>query len=265
MDINKLKQIAYNMRKNILKMGYNCGPMGAHIGGSMSAVEILAVLYTEIMKHEGEDRDRFIMSKAHSAMALYAALHQIGKLTEDDIDGAMKKGSFLFKHPCMNIAKGIEFSGGSLGQGLSLGVGTALALKAKGNKNSKVYVMVGDGECNEGSIWEAAASASHYKLDNLTVIIDQNGLQNDGETNKILNFSDMEHRWKSFGFCTQVIDGHDVEHIETALMEQSELPKALIAKTIKGKGVSFAEHNVDWHASYLTKKLYDCAMEELEI
>lgn len=265
METNKMKEIAYHMRKDILKMGYNCGAMGAHIGGSMSAVEIMAVLYTEIMKHQGEGRDRFIMSKAHSVMALYAALHQIGRLTDDDIENAMKKGSFLFKHPCMNVDKGIEFSGGSLGQGLSLGVGTALALKMKNNKASRVYVMIGDGECDEGAIWEAALCASHYHLENLTVLIDQNGLQNDGTTKEILNLADMEQRWKAFGFYAQTIDGHDVGQIENALQITSDKPKVIVAKTVKGKGVSFAENVVDWHAAYLTKELYDRATEELTI
>lgn len=262
MDEKGIKQYACNMRKDILKMGFNCGTMGAHIGGSMSIVEVLAVLFSEHINHEGENRDRFIMSKAHSVMALYAALHQTGMITDEEIDNAMKSGSFLYKHPRMNVEKGIEFSGGSLGQGLSLGVGTALALKMKKNK-AKVYVVVGDGECDEGAIWEAAACASHYKLDNLTVIVDRNGLQNDGPTTEILNFDNMEQRWNAFGFHTQCIDGHDFEQIRSALELQSTLPKAIIAKTIKGKGISFAENVVDWHAAYLTEQLFVQAMEEL--
>lgn len=256
--------VSKEMRKDILRMAYNCGTGGAHIGGSMSVVEILSVLYTEVMCHKGDIRDRFIMSKAHAVIALYAALHQVGKLTDCDIENAMKPGSILFKHPCMNVKKGIEFSGGSLGHGLSLGVGTALALKMKKNSESRVYVMLGDGECDEGAIWEAAACASHYKLDNLTVIIDQNGLQNDGTTKEILDFSDMPQRWKAFGFYVQKIDGHNVEQIRKAFEKKSNQPKAIVAKTIKGKGVSFAENVVDWHAAYLTKELFDRAIEELE-
>lgn len=263
MRVKELNQIAKDMRKDILQMGYNCGTMGAHIGGSMSVVEIMAVLYSDIMRHDGEERDRFIMSKAHSVMALYAALHQIGKITDEEILAGMKQGSFLYKHPRMNLTKGIEFSGGSLGQGLSLGVGTAMALKRKGNDTSKVYVVVGDGECNEGAIWEAASSASHYCLDNLIVIVDLNGLQNDGTTEDVLNFSDMQKKWEAFGFEAQMVDGHDVAQLKDALSVVSKKPRVIIAKTVKGKGVSFAENVVDWHAAYLTKELYEQAMEEL--
>ena len=260
----ELKAIALDMRRDILQMSFNCGSMGAHLGGSMSAVEILAVLFADIMKHQGELRDRFVMSKAHSVMALYAALKQIGKLTQEEINQGMKKGSILYKHPCMNIEKGIEFSGGSLGQGLSLGVGTALALQKKQNCESNVYVLIGDGECDEGAIWEAAASASHYKLNNLTVVIDQNGLQNDGTTDEIMNFSNMKQRWEAFGFAALPVDGHNVIELEQAFRTVVDKPKAIIAKTIKGKGVSFAENVVDWHASYLTEELYKIALEDLE-
>ena len=253
-----------DMRKDILKMSLNCGKMGAHLGGSLSCVDILAVLFTEKMHHEGENRDRFIMSKAHSAMALYAALKQVGKIKEDDIQEAMKKGSFLFKHPKINIPKGIEFSGGSLGQGLSLGVGTALAIKIKGIA-ARTYVLVGDGECDEGSVWEAAMSASHYNLNNLVVIVDRNGLQNDGTTDDIMNLQNMQMKWNAFGFDTYCINGHDIEQIRDALSKESLChPIAIIANTIKGKGVSFAENVVEWHASFLTQDLYEKAMEEVE-
>lgn len=246
-----------------MHMAHNCGTMGAHLGGSMSAVDILAVLYTQIMENEGDLRDRFIMSKAHSVMAQYAALHQINKITDEEISKAMMPGSFLYKHPCMNVDKGIEFSGGSLGQGLSLGAGTAWALKKSGNCKSRVFVLVGDGECNEGSIWEAAAMIAQYHLNNLTVIIDCNKLQNDGKTEEVLNFNNMAERWSAFGFETCEIDGHNHEEIREALSKQGDRPRAVIAHTVKGKGVSFAENVVEWHASYLTDALYEKAMGEL--
>lgn len=265
----KLTKAAKEMRVDILKMSLRCGAMGAHMGGSLSAVDILAVLYLEFMRpgQNGRDfdqRDRFIMSKAHSVMAQYAALKQAGLITQDEIDHAMVHNDLLFKHPKMNLQKGIEFSGGSLGQGLPLGVGTAIALKRKGYDQSRVYVMVGDGECDEGSIWEAAALAGHRKLSNLTVIVDQNCLQNDGKTQEIIDKSRMARRWEAFGFEVVPADGHDVESIYEALSHKSQKPIAVIAKTTKGKGVSFAENVVDWHAAYLTQELYDQAMAEQE-
>lgn len=259
-----IKKVASRMRKDILNMAHNCGTMGAHLGGSMSAVDVLAVLYTQIMENDGDLRDRFIMSKAHSVMAQYAALHQVNKITDEEISKAMMPGSFLYKHPCMNIDKGIEFSGGSLGQGLSLGAGTAWALKKSGNCKSRVFVLVGDGECNEGAIWEAAAAIAQYNLNNLTVIVDCNKLQNDGMTEEILNFNNMAERWTSFGFETCEIDGHNHAEIFKALSKQGDKPRAIIAHTVKGKGVSFAENVVDWHASYLTDALYEKAVGELE-
>lgn len=265
----KLTKAAKEMRVDILKMSLRCGAMGAHMGGSLSAVDILAVLYLEFMRpgQNGRDfdqRDRFIMSKAHSVMAQYAALKQAGLITQDEIDHAMVHNDLLFKHPKMNLQKGIEFSGGSLGQGLPLGVGTAIALKRKGYDQSRVYVMVGDGECDEGSIWEAAALAGHRKLSNLTVIVDQNCLQNDGKTQEIIDKSLLAGRWEAFGFEVVPADGHDVESIYEALSHKSQKPIAVIAKTTKGKGVSFAENVVDWHAAYLTQELYDQAMAEQE-
>ena len=256
------------MREDILNMSLRCGTMGAHLGGSMSAVEIMAVLYLEFMNNSTENsnkdtRDRFIMSKAHSSMVLYAALHQIGMLTDEEIANAMINNDILFKHPKMNVPKGIEFSGGSLGQGLSLGVGTALALKLKGLAEPKVYVMLGDGECDEGSVYEAAVSAAHYQLDNLVVIVDCNKLQNDGTTHQIMDKNNIAERWKVFGYSVIEVDGHDIEQLYDAFSKKVKGPVAIIANTVKGKGVSFAENIIDWHAGYLTKELYDKAMLEL--
>lgn len=265
---DELELIAQNMRRDVFQMALNSGTKGAHIGGSMSCMEILTVLYGDIMSYrpsepEWEERDRFIMSKAHSAIGLYAALKYAGFLSEEDIEGALHGDSFLYKHPRYDLKHGFEFSGGSLGQGLALGAGTALALQRKKNQKAKIYVLLGDGECDEGSVWEAAASVIHFGLKQVVTIIDRNGLQNDGTTEQVMSLGNMAQRWKSIGFDVIEADGHDVLDIRNALMAQTKNPKAVIAHTVKGKGVSFAENAVDWHISYFTKKMYDQAMEEL--
>ena len=264
-----IKATVTDMRKDIVRMTYNAGFRGAHLGGSLSCVEILAVLYCELMRYDTanplwEYRDRFILSKAHGAMCLYTALKQVGFLTQMDIDEALSDGSFLCEHPCMNRKMGIEMSGGSLGQGLSFGVGTAIALKKRHINTSKVYVLVGDGECNEGQIWEAAATASHYCLDNLVVIVDENGLQFDGTTKKVQSGYKLEDRWRGIGFSTHIVNGHDIDALHNVLKAVDIKPKAVIAKTVKGKGVTFAENNVEWHSKFLTKESYEKALGELE-
>lgn len=264
----ELENIAKNLRKDVFKMALHSGTKGAHIGGSMSIIELLTVLYADVMKYDDknpfwDERDRFILSKSHSAIGLYAALKYAGFLSEEDIEGAMKGESFLYKHPKLNIECGLEFSGGSLGQGLALGVGTALALKNRGNTISNIYVILGDGECDEGSIWEAAASIVHFDLRQVVTIIDTNGLQNDGKTKQIMNIGEMAERWKSIGFEVLEIDGHNIEEIRKAFLIKTKKPKAIVAHTIKGKGVSFAENIVDWHIAYFTEEMYEQAMKEL--
>lgn len=266
---SELEYIAKCIRKDILKIALNSGTKGAHIGGSMSAADILAVLYGEILKYDESNpdwdgRDRFIMSKAHSAIGLYGALHYAGFLSDEEIDGAMQGESFLFKHPKLDLNRGLEFSGGSLGQGLALGVGSLLSMRQRGNLTSQVYVMIGDGECDEGSVWEAALSASHFELNQLTAIIDVNGLQNDGTTKEVMNKGNLVNRWRSVGFETIEVNGHDVEDIRRALLTKTSKPKAIIANTRKGKGVSFTENKVEWHIGYFTQEMYTQAMEELE-
>ncbi|MGX8796247.1 transketolase [Fusibacter sp. JL298sf-3] len=264
-----LEQMAKRIRKSIMKMALNSGTKGAHMGGSLSAADILAVLYGDVMRYDAqnptwEGRDRFIMSKAHSAIGLYAALHEAGFLSADEIDGAMQGASPFFKHPKFNVEKGLEFSGGSLGQGLSLGVGSLLGMQAKGNTTSKVYVMLGDGECDEGSVWEAAVSAAHFGLNRLTAIIDVNGLQNDGTTEQVMGKAHMARRWESVGFETFEVDGHDVLAVREALAVPTTAPKALIAHTRKGKGLSLTENKVEWHIGYFTEEMYRIGMAEIE-
>ena len=263
----ELENLSKKIRKDILIMGYHSGTKGAHIGGGMSIVEILAVLYGEIMKYDinnpNDDlRDRFILSKAHSGIGLYAALHQVGLISDKEFENAFIPGSPFYKHPRMDIKHGIEFTGGSLGQGLSLAVGSALALRLKNNP-AKIYVILGDGECDEGSIWEACNSIVHFNLNNVVTIVDRNNLQNDGPTEKIMKLSDIGKRFESMGFFVIDVNGHDVTELEKAFGQETDKPKVIIAHTIKGKGVSFAENNVDWHIGYLTKELYEKAMREL--
>lgn len=264
----KLEAMARRIRLNIAKMTWQSGIKGAHLGGSMSVTDILAVLYGEILHYDvknplAPERDRLILSKAHAAVALYAALFEAGFLTQEEIDGAMQGDSFFFEHPKKSPEHGIEFSGGSLGQGLSLGMGTALGLKKKGNTESKVYVILGDGECDEGQVWEAAAAVTHFGLDSVTVIIDDNGLQFDGRKEDILKPGDIAARWASLGYDVQTVNGHDVEELREAFLRQADKPKVIIAKTVKGKGVSFAENDVTWHTGRLTDELYQEAIREL--
>lgn len=265
-----MKKINVNlMRKDIIKMGYASGSTGAHFGGGLSLVEIMAVLYGKIMNFNKENptdekRDRLILSKGHGIMAQYAALKQLGLLSANDLLTFKNNNSFLPAHPSMNPKLGIEFSSGSLGQGLSLGVGTAIALRQKGNINSRVFVILGDGECDEGTIWEAAMSAAHYKLNNLIAIIDRNHLQYDGNTEDIMPLNDLEFKWKAFGWKTIKCDGHNQEELIQTLSSQYEQPLVIIANTIKGKGISFMENKPQWHNGVLTKSMYEIALTELE-
>lgn len=266
---DKCQVAAIQMRKDSLRMSLAAGSSGAHYGGGLSMIEILDVLYLAIMKinikNPHDDlRDRFILSKGHGVLAYYAALKQVGFVTEFDLDTFKTNNTFLYAHPSMNISKGIEFSSGSLGQGLSLGVGSCLALQRKGNNTSKVYVLLGDGECDEGSVWEAAASASHYNTKQLVAIIDKNMLQYDGKTKDVLSMEKLEDKWKSFGWETVVVDGHDITQIYDALRKEYNKPLAIVANTVKGKGISFMENNPKWHHSILSSKQYEDAMKELE-
>lgn len=264
----ELEAIAKQIRVDIATMTYKSGIKGAHLGGSMSLAEVLAVLYGSVLRYdvnnpEWNERDRLIISKAHAAVGLYAALKYVGFISNEEMEQAMHGDSMFYEHPKKSIKHGIEFSGGSLGQGLSLGMGLALALKKKGNNASNVFVIVGDGECDEGQIWEAASAIVHFGLNNLTVIVDANGLQYDGANSEIMRLGDFGSRWSSIGYETVEIDGHDVLALQEELLKPHECPKAIIAKTVKGKGVSFAENVVGWHTGRLTEELYRQALEEL--
>ena len=263
----ELEALARRIRLDVAKMTHQSGLKGAHLGGSMSVADILAVLYGNILKYDpanpdDPERDRLIISKVHAAVALYAALHEVGFLSDADIDHALQGNSPFFEHPKKSPEHGIEFSGGSLGQGLSLGMGTALGLKKKG-VSARVFVILGDGECDEGQVWEAAAAVTHFGLSNVTVIVDDNGLQFDGRKEDILKPGDPAARWASLGYDVRTVDGHNVEELQEALLAESDKPKVIIAKTVKGKGVHFAENDVTWHTGRLTDELYQEAIRDI--
>jgi transketolase len=265
---DKIKKFSKLLIRNIIDTAFTAGAKSAHIGGALSAIDVVSVLFGSIMKYNKNDpqdpnRDRFILSKGHACLVYYSALHIVGYISKDELNTFENSGSSMLGHPVINRRLGIEFSNGSLGMGLSLGVGVSLAnLKLK--KTNKVYVVLGDGECNEGSVWESAMSASHFKLNNLTAIVDNNNLQQTGSNKDIMNLLDIKEKWKSFGWNVKEIDGHNANEIYKSLNNDSkDKPLAIIAKTIKGKGLTFAENNNSWHHTMLSKSLYDKAIEEI--
>lgn len=266
--IERCRKAAMNIRKNIIQMTYETGNIGAHLGGSLSMAEMLAALYCGVLRYdptnpEWEGRDRVILSKGHAALALYPALVEAGIISEDCLKEFKKNGSKLSGHPSLNGLPGIEYASGSLGQGLSLGVGTALALKRKRNNESRVFVFLGDGECDEGAVWEAAASAAHFMLDNVVAIVDINRIQYDGYTDDIMNMCPMEEKWKNFGWDVMEVDGHDITALLQAYNKKPKKPFVILAETIKGKGVSFMENNWRFHNARLSQQQYQQAMEEV--
>ena len=251
-DPEKLKEIARQVRVSIVKMIHRA--RSGHTGGSLSCTDILVCLYFADMQHypfraEWEGRDRFVLSKGHAAPALYAVLKHCGYLTQKDLDSLRKLNSALQGHPDSRRCPGIEASTGSLGQGLSIAHGMALALKDK-EEPPRVYVMLGDGEIQEGQVWEAAMSAAHYKTSNLCAFVDHNGLQIDGSVSDVMGVAPVADKFRAFGWNTIEIDGHDHQAILEALDEAREFtggPTVVVAHTVKGKGVSFAEGEAAWH------------------
>lgn len=267
--LEAIEAAAHRMRIDCLRMGLNTGAGGAHFGGGLSMVEIMSVLYMGVLRLNPTrptwpDRDRFILSKGHGAMAYYAALKQRGIVTDEELLTFKSNNTFLYGHPSMNPDRGIEFSSGSLGLGLALGVGTAMGLLRRGHVSSRVFVLLGDGECNEGSVWESALSAAHFQLPNLIAIVDKNGLQYDGTTDVVLSLGDQAEKWSAFGWEARTVDGHDVEALMRAFMDLPERPTVVIAETVKGKGVSFMEGNPAWHHNRLSQQQFDDIMAELE-
>ncbi|WP_303839888.1 transketolase [Selenomonas ruminantium] len=265
----KCESAAKRIRRRIIDMTYHTGKTGAHLGGSLSLVELLACLYGGCIRFKTDEpswegRDRVILSKGHAALALYPALVEAGIIDASELDTFKQDGSKLGGHPSLNGLSGIEFASGSLGQGLSLGVGTAIALKRKTNLDSRVFVFLGDGECDEGSVWEAAASASHYGLNNLVAVVDMNAIQYDGPTTEVMDMSPIENKWRDFGWNTIMVDGHSVPEILAAYAVRGEKPLVILAHTVKGKGISFMENNCKFHNAALSDEQYKLAIEELE-
>jgi transketolase len=267
-ELKRLESIARETRKWVIKMTHAAG--SGHPGGSLSATDIITVLYFHTMNHRPKepkwpDRDRFVLSKGHAAPALYAALAQAGYFDEGELMNLRKLGSMLQGHPDMKRTPGVEASTGSEGQGLSMGIGMALGARLD-RKFYRVYAMVGDGEMDCGQTWEAAMAAAHFKVDNLTVFVDANGLQLDGPTLQIMNTEPIGFKWKSFGWHVIEIDGHDIKEIIHAIEDANKIqgkPSVIIAKTIKGKGVSFMEGAVGFHGKAPDDEQYEQAMKEL--
>ena len=268
--LRQLELMAVKIRKHIIEMLYKA--KSGHPGGSLSAVEALVALYFVHMRHNPKnpsdpDRDRFILSKGHAAPALYAVLAECGYFPVKELEKLREIDSMLQGHPVCKCTPGVEASTGSLGHGLSFANGVALAGRLD-KKDYNVYVMLGDGETDEGQVWEAAAVASHYKLDNLVGMIDRNFLQIDGRTEDVLKLESVRDRWTAFGWYTIEIDGHDIQEILDALNEANShknQPTMIILNTVKGKGVSFMENNVDFHGVPPNEKEYNLAMEELQL
>lgn len=266
----ELRLFAVKGRKHIIASTHAAGT--GHPGGSLSAIDFLTYVYNEELRIDPEnpakdDRDRFVLSKGHVAPALYAVLAQKGYFPEEDLITLRKPYSHLQGHPNMNDTPGVDFSTGSLGQGISGAAGMAKAAKYM-NKDVNVYTLLGDGEIAEGIVWESAAWASHYGLDNMCIAVDVNGLQIDGETKDVLNMEPIDQKFAAFGCDVVKIDGHDFEQIESAFdkfhaNKGTGKPTVILLKTVKGKGVSFMEHVAGWHGKAPDDKQYEQAMDEL--
>lgn len=265
LDVSSLPS---KLRRRVLDLVYRTG--SPHIGSSFSCVEILVSLYFKIMNVSPIDpidvnRDRFILSKGHACPALYAVLAEVGFLSEKELEGFAINGGILEQHPVMDLKRGIEVSTGSLGHGLSIGVGMALAGKKDG-RSSRVFVLMSDGELNEGSVWEAAMFGAHHKLDNLIAVVDYNKMQALGFTNDIVGLEPLTQKWSAFGWEVKEVDGHDMDDITQTLNKvpfANDKPSIVIAHTVKGKGVSFMENDLLWHYRTPDREEYGRAFKEL--
>ncbi|MBN1503195.1 transketolase [Candidatus Woesearchaeota archaeon] len=268
-SIEELKKIASKIRVDIVKMTAAAG--SGHPGGSLSSAEIFAALYFKVLKHDPlnpkwQDRDRFVLSKGHACPGLYAALAESGYFPKNELLTLRKIGSRLQGHPDMKRLPGIEISTGSLGQGLSVASGMALGFRIDKRPN-RVYCLMGDGETQEGQIWEAALTAAHYKLDNLCGIVDVNNLQIDGCTDDVKCLKPYKEKWQAFGWAATEINGNNVKEIIDAFQKAQEIknmPYVIIAHTIKGKGVSFMENKAEWHGKAPSQEQEKAALGELE-
>ena len=268
MNIEDLKMKANEIRKDIIEEVYNA--KSGHPGGSLSIADIMAVLYFNELRIDEknprwEERDRLVLSKGHCSPALYAALAERGFFDKEDLKSFRKIESNLQGHPDLNKVPGVDMTSGSLGQGLSIANGMAIAGKMD-NKDYRVYTILGDGEIEEGQVWEAAMTANKYKLDNLCVIVDNNNLQIDGTIEEVMSSYPIDEKFKSFGFNVLTIDGNNIEEILSGFeiaKQTKNKPTCIIAKTIKGKGVSFMENKVGWHGKAPNEEEYEEAMKNL--
>ena len=268
MNTAELSCVCKQVRRDIINMTANAG--SGHPGGSLSAVELMTSVFYNHMRIDpknpkDENRDRFVLSKGHAAPCYYAVLAELGFIYRAEFENFRQLHSILQGHPDCKKVPGVDASTGSLGQGCSIAVGMALGAKIQG-KDTKVFTILGDGECQEGQIWEAFMSAAHYKLDNLTVMIDNNGLQIDGSNDEVMSLGDLSAKLKAFGFEVYEIDGHDLDAIEAALSAEvvPGKPKCILAHTVKGKGVSYMENQVGWHGKAPNAEQRDQALKELE-
>ena len=268
--VKKLEDDSKKIRQIIIESAYNCGE-SAHIGGALSMTEIINYLYSEFLKHdpknpEWNERDIFILSKGHTCLGFFSTLFYYGYFDKEKLNTFQTNGTDLIAHPIKKISLGIESSNGSLGQGLSFGMGMAIGFKKREQKR-KVVVVLGDGECNEGSVWETAASASELEVDNLIAIVDENGFRNDGPNYTYQKNSSLSDVWAAFGWnVIKVNDGNCYMDIIDAFSEASKpssKPVVLICKTVKGKGISFMEDNNEWHHNRITESIYNNIMDEI--
>lgn len=267
--VTELSIIANKVRKNALTAVYNAA--SGHPGGSLSIADVLTLLYFEVMNVDPknpkmENRDRFVLSKGHTAPALYGVLAERGFIPVEDVATFRHIDSYLQGHPDMNKVPGVDMSTGSLGQGVSVAGGMALAAKLD-NKDYRVYSILGDGELEEGQVWEQAMFAAHYKLDNFTIFIDNNGLQIDGDITKVMNPTPIDEKFKAFGWNVIMTDAHDFNKLLDAINEAKATkgkPTAVIMKSVKGKNVSFMENNPAWHGAAPKKDEYEQAIKELD-
>jgi len=269
LPVAELKEMAKKLRRHVITMIAAAG--SGHPGGSLSAADIITALYFKVMRHNPEnaqwpDRDRFILSKGHAAPILYAALDESDYFPVEELSTLRRLGSRLQGHTDRNLTPGVEMSAGSLGMGLSYGIGVALSARLD-RRDYRTYVLLGDGECDEGQIWEGALSASHFRINNLTAIVDCNRIQLSGFTQDIMNLKPLSQKWLAFGWHTIDIDGHDFSQILAAFQEAERIknkPTVIIAHTIKGKGVSFMENNVKFHGKAPTPAEAEKALKELK-
>jgi transketolase len=268
-SVDELEVMAKKLRRHIIEMIGRAG--SGHPGGSLSAADIVTCLYFNVLRHDPvnpkwPDRDRFILSKGHAAPVLYSALAECGYFPVESLSTLRKIDSILQGHADSHHTPGVELTAGSLGQGLSFSVGVALAGRLS-SKTYRVYTLLGDGECDEGQVWEAAMSAAHFKVDNLTAIVDNNGLQIDGWNKDVMNLDPLNDKWKAFGWHVIDIDGHSIPRILEALKEAQSVkgkPSVIIAHTVKGKGVSFMENQAGFHGKAPDAEQVKIALEELK-